>query len=275
VQELLAPKGWRDRLPQILEGNPARDTMALRSQEVVVRPHDVEVVIAPELVADLYDPSLVISPGYVGPDRRRFDRSAPPKGEFPRWLRRAMEVVLLTAIVVAPLTMITARSIPPAATGPSPTQVQSPRQAGAVSSAGPRHHTSHVFTATSQQIARAESAYQRALARVAATAVAPAAPAGGVGAAPKSDRSEAAQAAASLVGVQVQAAAAAAAQQRAAAQVQATQDQSVAQAAAAQRREARAQARAQAQVARASGKAGGDTSAPAGGVTAVAPSTGA
>ncbi len=55
----------------------------------------------PDLVADLYDPTLVISHGYVGPDRRRHARPAPRRATQP-WYSRIMTVLLLTAMVVVP-----------------------------------------------------------------------------------------------------------------------------------------------------------------------------
>jgi hypothetical protein len=279
AQELLAPEGGSDRLERISVAVRAGATVAVLPHEVVVLLRDVEVVVAPELVADLYDPSLVISSGYVGPDRRRTDRSSPPKSGVPQWLRRVLEVVLLTGMVVVPLTMIAARSVPPAATGPSPTQVKAPGKTGTVSRAGSRHGARHVFTASSKQIARAESAYQRALARVGASATAaapmPSGGGAGAGAALTSQRTEAEQATASVAKGQQAAAAAAAVQQRAASQAQAAQARATDQAAAAQRRVARAATRAQAQAARAAAHAGPDATTPDGGTTTGAPSAGA
>ena len=267
AQQRLDPEGRSDRVERIPVVVRPGATLAMRPHEVVVRRRDVEVVVSPELVADLYDPSLVISPGYVGPDRRRTDRTESPKHGVPQWLRRVFEVVLLTGMVVVPLTMIASRSVPPAATGSSPTQVQAPGKAGAASSAATRRGATHVFTASSQQIARAEAAYQRALARVGASAtVAAPTPPGGAGAgvpstSPGTDAG--------------QAAAAAAAQQHAASQARAAVVRIADQAAAVQRRELRSATRAEARAARTAARAAADAPAPAGGTATGASSTGA
>ncbi|MGA2837921.1 MAG: hypothetical protein ABSF84_15110 [Acidimicrobiales bacterium] len=224
---------------------------------MVVRPEDVDIVVTPESVADLYDPSLVISPGYIGPDRRRHDRSTAVSPGSPLWLRRVMLVVFLTAVVVAPLTIISSRSVPPAATAPTTLQPAASSGAGS-EGASPR---SHVFTASRQEVARAEAAYQRALARAEASgAVAdPTGPVPGPGSAVSAvDPTSGAVAAAtppvpapveppqqSAQQAHLQAVQSAAAQ-RAAALAQAEEARSAAQAAAAQNRAALAAARAQA-----------------------------
>ncbi len=266
------PEGGRDRRPRILVGAFTCAPATAPSQEIVVLPRDIEVVGIPELVADLYDPSLVISPGYVGPDRRRIDRSAPPKVGVPPWLRRVLQVVLMTVLVVVPLTMISARSVPPAATGPSSTQVQPSGKAGAVAGTAPQHGSPHVFTASSRQIARAEAAYRRALARVEATGavVAPSTSGAiaGTGAVMPSGRTQTVQAptssadgqqaATAVSAAAVANAATAAAQQRAASQAQAAQKRATDQAAAIQRRALRAAARVETQAQRTAAHSGAD-----------------
>jgi len=242
----------------------------------LISPQDLEVVIAPEWLADLHDPSLVISHGYVGPDRRRVDRTpTPPVRQLPSWVRHVFVVVFLTAVVVTPLTMISARSIPPA------TVTQTPAIAGAPGSGSPApkgggsagRHVAHVITATPAEVARADAAYERALAREqAANSPAPTGP-GATGesvtgtASPGSPASAAtgsAAAARAQAAQQRAQAQAQAAQQRAAAQAQAAQQRAAAQAAAAQRQADRAAARAQAKVARAASRAGPGATTPAG-----------
>ena len=202
-----------------------------------------------ELLADLYDPSLVISHGYVGPDRRRFDRSSPPAPAVPPWLHRILVVVFLTALVVTPLTLISARSVPPSATAPGAAPGSTaPRSARAREAGDP---TPRVFTASSQEIARADAAYQRALAR----AGGPDAGAASVGPA----GSSAPAATQTAVGPQAQqlSGPSAAAVQRAAAVGQASQAWAATRAAAAQRRAAAASARAQARAQRAAARGDG------------------
>jgi len=130
-------------------------------RSLAVRPEDVEVFVAPEWLADLHDPTLVISRTYVGPDRRRVDRSAPLE---PSWglrsARRIVQVVCMTALVVVPLIIIVNRSVPPAVTGTPPPAVRE-----AVTVAGtPGHRGPDVFTVSRRKAARAEAAYRRALA---------------------------------------------------------------------------------------------------------------
>jgi hypothetical protein len=289
-----------DRGDEFPTAEPGASGLAVLHREVAVRPRDVEVVISPDLVADLYDPTLVISHGYVGPDRRRHARPAPRRATQP-WYSRIMTVLLLTAMVVVPLTLIAARSVPPAvagsSTGPGAGQV-APR-------ATAREHRleRHVFTASSQQVARAVAAYQRALARAGATgrAVTPpgatggvVSPAGAIGAAAgvatQADSSATGAQQQQMVAANQQAAAVAAnqqaaalaSQQRAAAADQVAQERAATraadEAAAEARREARAAARAQAQTARAAARgaaASGGTVPPDGNASTGTAGTGA
>ena len=221
-------------------------------RSIVVHPADIEVVLAPEWLADLHDPTLVISHGYVGPDRRRSDRGAPgyvdPTRRTPlaRLLRRIGQIVCMTLVVAVPLTLIASRSVPPAVSvAPTPGTATSPNEAGKVG-----RHGSHVFTASAQQVARADAAYQRALARHQGD-LATGAPVSGAGAG-------AGAAAAGPVGVvagasQQSAQDSAAAQARATAQQQAAQARAEAQATAAQRRAQAQAARAAAQAAKGAG----------------------
>ena len=261
VKELLAAGGGTHHGTSSPAVGPARSAIDVLPREVVVHPTDVEIIVGADLLADLHDPSLVISHGYVGPDRRRFDRSIPPPTGMPMWLRRTMLVVFLTTVVVVPLTMISVRSVPPAASSPGASQPQTPTTPKAKS--GPHRHLPHVITASSQQIARAEAAYQKALARagysnasVPTSASAPPAPAS------QASQAEAATGASQHLQLtsaqsQQQTQRAAAAQLRVAAQAQAAEARAAAQAATAQRRAAAAEARAQAQAARSAAHPGG------------------
>ena len=248
-----------------------------------MRPKDIEIIVGADLLADLHDPSLIISQGYVGPDRRRFDRSIPPPTGMPMWLRRTMLVVFLTTVVVVPLTMISVRSVPPAASSPGASQPQTPTTPKV--KAGSHLHPPHVITASSQQIARAEAAYQKALARAgysndsvptSATATAPPAPASQASqaeAATGAPRNMQLTSSQSQQQTQQQIQRAAAAQLRVAAQAQAAEARAAAQAATAQRRAAAAEARAQAQAARSAahpGASGASGTSVSGGSTSTA-----
>ncbi len=87
---------------------------------IVVPSADVEVMLDPSWLLDLHDPTLVISNSYVGPDRRRTDRSWDQGRWRPRrWarlIRRAVQVVVMTAAVVVPLVLIASPAPPPATT---------------------------------------------------------------------------------------------------------------------------------------------------------------
>ena len=118
---------------------------------VAVRPEEIEVVVLEEWLADLHDPSLVIAPGYIGPDRRRAVRTtAPQQGGLPLWFRRVCLVAFLTALCVVPLTMIASRSVPPALT-PAPTP-----QAAAADAATARQQARTVAAAQQMSVVDAE-----------------------------------------------------------------------------------------------------------------------
>lgn len=90
---------------------------------VVVPSGDVDIVLDPQWLADLDDPTLVISAGYVGPDRRRAsrDESEHPSGGHPggRLVRRGVLVVLMTALAVVSLVLMASQSSPPAPHAPT------------------------------------------------------------------------------------------------------------------------------------------------------------
>jgi hypothetical protein len=246
-----AAEGWEDHAADAVAGPRPGTALAVRPRETVVVPGDSGLVVTPEHLADLHDPSLIISGGYVGPDRRRFDRADPPAPPVPEWLHRILVVVFLTALVVTPLTLIAARSVPPAATSPNAAPGSTTPRSAKLRGAG--DPTPHVFTASSQEVARADAAYQRALARAEGpVAAAPAGPS--VAAAPAAPQGvPGAQA-------QLQSAPSTAAVQRAADQSQAAQARAANQAAAAQRRAAAAAARAQARAQRTGAHGGGSGS---------------
>ncbi len=189
---------------------------------VTVHLEDVEIVLAPEWLADLHDPTLVISQGYVGPDRRQGDRTPPGYGGADGRTRRAgrfvriARIVCITLVLAVPLTLMAAGSVPSSPTGtPSP-------------AASTGHHRSAGSTATPGQVAQVGAARQRALAR---RQLAAGTPAGG-------GAVSAVQAASGPGVTHQQLRASAADQARVAAKRQAAQTRADAQAAAAQRRAA-------------------------------------
>lgn len=85
---------------------------------------DVDVYLSPELVADLHQPDLVITPGYVGPERRRRARTAAAQRPVSsvragsRWallslLVGTMVVATAIAAIVFSLTLVTASGAAP------------------------------------------------------------------------------------------------------------------------------------------------------------------
>jgi hypothetical protein len=268
-----APEGGTDRRALVPAGQPSGAAVAVRPTGNTARVDVPEVVITPDLVADLHDPTLVITHGYVGPERRlvgprhtdhRHVHGPAPSRHLSSLVRRMVSVVALTAAVVIPLTMIAARSVPPAASGQSPTPVTG--QATPKPTGGAPRHATKVFGATAQQIARAEAAYQRALARVGGSgAVSPPAPTAGMSGAGGASAGTGTAATPPSVGA---VSAETPAEQRAAAAAATATARAQAQAAAAERRTARAAARAQAQAARAAARTGGA------GTTGPAPTTG-
>jgi hypothetical protein len=145
---------------------------------VVVRPDDVEVVLDPSWLADLHDPTLVISHSYVGPDRRVGRTNEAPGTRPARWfrlLRRVVQVAVLTAAVVVPLVLIASPGVPPAARSTPPAATK----AAPAATAARGHRASRVPRGTGAKparIVRNGAAHQPALARArtAAVTVAPA-----------------------------------------------------------------------------------------------------
>ena len=141
-------------------------TMTPDRRQVAVSPDDIEIVVAPEWLTDLHDPTLVITPGYVGAERRRIDRgtpgSAPPTGRARRnrWAKQIAKLVCMTLVVAVPLTLVAGRSVS-ASTGTPPAATKTPSK----SSGGPGHHRARRSTASSHRAARAEAASRRAIGR--------------------------------------------------------------------------------------------------------------
>ena len=176
-------------------------------------------------------PTTTSAPTAVGPIARRLRRRG-----APGWLRRTRTVVLLTVAVVVPLTLVTARSVPPAASRPSPAPAVGP--ATPKPAAGSRHLAPHVLTVTGQGTARADASARKALARVGASI---GTTASAVSAAPSGSASSGVAGPTAPVLAARQQAVQVAAQQRAVARAAAAQARADARTLAARRRETRAQ----------------------------------
>jgi hypothetical protein len=166
VQELLAPEGATGRRAVLRVPEPSGTGLDVLHRTEAIGPEDIEVVVTPDLVADLHDPTLVISHLYVGPDRRRPGRAAPHGHRIHGWRRRSLTVVLLTAAVVVPLTLIAALSVPPTAPGHPPAPATAPTVSGSTHAL---HRAVRQAAASSRKAARAEAVGRRARARIAAT----------------------------------------------------------------------------------------------------------
>lgn len=81
---------------------------------------DLELYVPPEMLADLHEPRLVITPGYIGRDRRR---AAPSPWRVRRQSRSRLGLVVMVALItsatVVPLTLALApRRVSATATNP-------------------------------------------------------------------------------------------------------------------------------------------------------------
>jgi hypothetical protein len=79
-----------------------------------------EVSMPPELLADLYEPHLIITADYVGPDprhvesdrpRREAAADAPLRDAFSAHMLEIFVVVLVTVAVVVPITLIASQAV--------------------------------------------------------------------------------------------------------------------------------------------------------------------
>lgn len=97
--------------------SPPLSAYALLGDPLVVPGSDDSgIYVPPELVADLYAPDLVITPGYIGPSDRGAKARPKPVPEYvaaaasarrlPLRLGEIVVVVLVTVAVAIPLTLI-------------------------------------------------------------------------------------------------------------------------------------------------------------------------
>jgi hypothetical protein len=94
-------------------------------------PRPQSIVVTPDMVADLYEPALIITADYVGRDRRQVERSAsrPGRGAHRYRLRTVVLSIVATIATIAPLgAMAMLSSITPSTT--TLTHHTAPRSAG-------------------------------------------------------------------------------------------------------------------------------------------------
>jgi hypothetical protein len=93
-------------VPTVSDLLAAAPVLRTPAQPVVVPAEDVEVVLAPEWLADLHDPSLIISHNYVGPDRRRTDRHPTGPRARPGYARTHGSGLRLVGIAIVALALV-------------------------------------------------------------------------------------------------------------------------------------------------------------------------
>ena len=107
--------------------------------------HALEVYVPPELLVDLHAPDLVITPGYIGPERRAWSRLAVGAtsshrsgkgGHRSLRLVEALVIVLASVALSVPVTLVVshqlARAVPATPITPArPAGTARPAEAGA------------------------------------------------------------------------------------------------------------------------------------------------
>jgi hypothetical protein len=121
-------RGGRRALEGASRGEPV-SAHGLLGGDSVGTVSDLELYVPPEMLADLHEPRLVITPGYIGRDRRR---PAPPQWGGPRQptsrLALVVMVALVTSATVVPLTLALApRGVSATATHPARAHESGPR----------------------------------------------------------------------------------------------------------------------------------------------------
>jgi hypothetical protein len=121
-------RGGRRALERASGGEPV-SAHGLLGGDSVGTISDLEVYVPPEMLADLHEPRLVITPGYIGRDRRRPAPSPWPVRRPPRSrLALVVIVALITSATVVPVTLALApRGVPATATAPIRAHAAGPR----------------------------------------------------------------------------------------------------------------------------------------------------
>jgi hypothetical protein len=151
----------------------AHGLLAATIDEPTVRP---VVHVSPDMVADLHEPRLIISPDYVGRDRRHglmLRGPYEPARRSTHRLAQAVMVALVTTAAVVPLTLMVAHHAPaaPGPAGGARTLVHPAATAG--SPRTPPARAARASTASARSAAREGLSSERAAAksaRAAATA---------------------------------------------------------------------------------------------------------
>jgi hypothetical protein len=112
-------RGGRQALERASRGQPV-SAHGLLGGESVATALDLEIYVPPEMLADLHEPRLVITPGYIGRDRRRPATSRWGLRHQPKSrLVLVVLVALITSAIVVPLTLALApRGVSATATDP-------------------------------------------------------------------------------------------------------------------------------------------------------------
>jgi hypothetical protein len=114
-------------LPQLTSPEPLTDAFG-------GSPRQTEIDVPPELLADLHEPRLIITPNYVGSDRRVSGARRPHRRGFGPSVRLIEVVVIIMATVVAvvPLTLLASHaavavSSPPQSSTPQSSSLRADR----------------------------------------------------------------------------------------------------------------------------------------------------
>jgi hypothetical protein len=120
-------RGGRQALERTSRGEPV-SAHGLLGGDAVGTVSDLELYVPPEMLADLHEPRLVITPGYIGRDRRRPTPSPWRVCRRPKSrLVLVVMVALITSATVVPLTLALApRGVSATATSPVRAQATAP-----------------------------------------------------------------------------------------------------------------------------------------------------
>lgn len=139
--------------------------------------HDLEVYVPPSLLADLHAPDLVITPRYVGPERRLWSRlpvgaaPSPPDDRRSLRLMEAVVIVLVSVALAVPLTLLAshqiARAVPAAPAARPAADAAVPAARSAAQQAALARHQAALARREATAGARQAASAQRRTARTA------------------------------------------------------------------------------------------------------------
>jgi hypothetical protein len=145
---------WRSGPPATERAAPDGSLSAYGLLDVDCTGSAVDIYLPPGLLDDLHDPSLIITSGYVGPERRdwaqrhRIHRFKRAPGRPGRGLRLIQTVALVLATVAAavPLTLVASHSMLEASAAPAPNDHTAKTTSAVRASRGSvrQHHTARL-----------------------------------------------------------------------------------------------------------------------------------